>query len=150
MSDKDYYLDQVKQCVSFIFNEKSSGEKNPIGTGFFVSIGSEHGNPVYFVTAKHVLQKDSGEFYDKIFLRLNSKETGFAGYIDLNLTKYVVLTHSDESVDLAATLLYPNPNFFDYRLITQDYFANSTILKKKNIREGSNVFFPGLFHKFLW
>ena len=148
MSDKDYYLDQVKQCVSFIFKEKSSGEKEPIGTGFFVGIKLEYGDAVYLVTAKHVLQKCPGEFYDKIFVRLNAKETGFAEYMDIDLTKYVILTHSDESVDLAATFLRPNPNFFDYRLITQDYFSNSIILKKKNIREGSNVFFPGLFTNF--
>ena len=72
MSDKDYYLDQVKQCVSFIFKEKSSGEKEPIGTGFFVGIKLEYGDAVYLVTAKHVLQKHPGEFYDKIFVQLNT------------------------------------------------------------------------------
>jgi hypothetical protein len=69
MSDNDYYLDQVKQCVSFIFIEDSGGEKKPIGTGFFVGIKSEHGDHVYLVTAKHVLKKESGEFFDKVFVR---------------------------------------------------------------------------------
>jgi hypothetical protein len=146
MSD-DYYLNQVKKCITFIFTQKYSELVDPVGTGFFVSTKSEFGNAVYLVTAKHVLQTDSGEIYGKILVRINTK-SGLTENIELDLSQHPVLTHPDENVDLAATLLHPCEEYFDYLSITEDYFTNDTILVEKNIREGSRVFFAGLFSHF--
>lgn len=57
------------------------------GTGFFVGIKHESrdGYVVYLVTAKHVLRNpDTNKFYDKILLRLNTKE-GRVEYISVDL-----------------------------------------------------------------
>ena len=147
MMSNEYYLDQIKKCVTFIFNEKDRGKPEPIGTGFFVSIKLKSQDAVYFVTAKHVLHFKSGKLRDKVLLRINTKN-GTAEFIELELSKHVILTHPDENVDLVATVLYPDTNYYDFLIIPQDYFTNTDILVQKNIREGSTVFFAGLFANF--
>jgi hypothetical protein len=76
------------------------------------------------------------KFYDKILLRLNTKK-GTVEYIDLDLSKHTILSHPDDDVDLAATLLYPSQDSYDYLYIPEDYFTNTDILVQKGIREGS-------------
>jgi hypothetical protein len=142
-----YYLDQVKKCVTFIFLEKDVQRIEPVGTGFFVSIKFTLYDAVYLVTAKRILQTRSGTFYNKILIRLNTKR-GTVEYIELDLSKHVILTHPDGNVDLVATLLYPDSNYFDYLIIPQDYFTNTDILFQKDIRVGSTAFFAGLFANF--
>ena len=141
----EYYLDQIKKCVTFIFNEKDERKIEPIGTGFFVSIKLKSHDAVYFVTAKHILHFKSGKLRDKVLLRINTKK-GMPEFIELKLSKHVILTHPDENVDLVATVLYPDTKLlYDYLIISQDYSANTESSVQKNIREGSTVFFAGLF-----
>jgi hypothetical protein len=147
----DFYLDQIKKCVTFIFSEKSNQQVDPIGTGFFagIKVNSGHWHAVHLVTARHILVSATGKFYDNVLLRLNTKE-GTVEYIELDLSKHVSLTHPDEGVDLAAILLYPPQDRFDYLYILEDYFTNSDILIQRNIREGSRAFFAGLLANFAY
>lgn len=70
----EYYLDQVKKCVTFFFVEQG-GKMHPIGTGFFVGIKLEKDvHAVYLVTAKHVLQSNTGQVLSKVLIRLNTKK----------------------------------------------------------------------------
>jgi hypothetical protein len=78
------------------------------------------------------------KFYDKFLVRLNTNR-GSVEYLELDLSKYPLLTYPDESVDLVTTLLYPLPAYYDYLSILQDYFTNRNILLEKNIREGSGT-----------
>lgn len=138
--------------MTFIFIEESNGQLLPQGTGFFVGIKHESrdGYVVYLVTAKHVLRNpDTNKFYDKILLRLNTKE-GRVEYISLDLSKHTILTHPDDNVDLAATLIYPPQEHFNYLYITEAYFTNTDILVQKGIREGSRAFFAGLLANFYY
>jgi hypothetical protein len=147
----EYYLDQVKKCVTFIYNLA----REPLGTGFFVGIKLENGggDAVYFVTAKHVLSPSKifppPNYYDALYIRLNLIG-GTSEYMGLPLSyaPEFILNNEDENIDLAAMLLNPPQNRYDYMYIPQDYFTDSDILQKKNIREGSNVLFAGLFPKF--
>jgi hypothetical protein len=142
----EYYLDHVKKSVTFIFDPVGRS----LGTGFFVGIQLEHGggDAVYFVTAKHVLSPSEifppPNYYDSLYIRLNLIG-GTAERIGLPLSMEPILTHEDENIDLAAIPLYPPQDRYDYLYIPQNYFTDDNILKKKNIREGSNVFFAGLF-----
>ncbi|MGA9170082.1 MAG: serine protease [Nitrososphaeraceae archaeon] len=145
LMSSEFYLDQVKKCVTFIFEEKGNGII-PLGTGFFVGIQSQSDlHAVYFVTAKHVLQ--SAYVQGKVLLRMNTTK-GNLEYIEIDLARHVILTHPDVNVDIAATLLYPPQDHFDYLYIPQAYFVDNIVLKEKNIREGSRAFFAGLFGKF--
>ncbi len=138
----EHYLNQVKNCVTFLF----ANENPPIalGTGFFASVKTKYGDIVYLVTAKHVIQNSSGKFYNSILYRLNTIN-GSSRYIILNITEFILLTHPDKDVDLVAILQYPPQDEYDYLYIPQEYFTNNEILNEKNIREGAKVFFSGLF-----
>ena len=108
----------------------------------------------YILTAKHVLSPSKifppPNYYDALYIRLN-RIGGIAERIGypLSFAPEYILTHDDENVDLAAMLLNPPPDRYDYLYIPEvPYFTDSDILQKKNIREGSDVFFAGLFSKF--
>jgi hypothetical protein len=137
--------------VTFIFLENSNQEVQPLGTGFFVGIKiNSDQHAVYFVTANHVLMsRTTGKYYEKVLLRLNTKK-GTVEYIELDLSKHVILAHPDPKVDLAATILYPPQDHFDYLYILDDYFTDSKILAEKGIKEGSRAFFAGLLANFAY
>jgi hypothetical protein len=137
--------------VTFVFHEKSNQQVEARGTGFFVGLKLDGDYyAVYFVTAKHVLWKPgTEEFYDKVLLRLNTKK-GSVEYIELELFKHRILIHPDKGVDLAATILCPPQDYYDYLYLSQDYFTTSDILAEKKIREGSRAFFAGLLANFAY
>jgi hypothetical protein len=81
---------------------------------------------VYFVTAKHVLQSASDNVQGKVLLRMNTNK-GNLEYIKIDLARHVILTHPDVNVDLAATLLYPPQDHFNYLYIPQAYFVDDTL-----------------------
>jgi len=59
----DSFITQLKKSVGFIYIKKDN-KFSPAGTGFFVSILTGYDpskSYIYFVTAKHVLQKNNGE-----------------------------------------------------------------------------------------
>jgi hypothetical protein len=148
---QEFYLHQARKCVTFIFLEKSNQQVQPLGTGFFVGIkDNSDQHAVYLVTAKHVLiSKTTRKYYERVLLRLNTKK-GTVEYIELDLSKHVILTHPNDRVDLAATILYPPQDKYDYLYLLDDYFTNSKILAEKKIREGSRAFFAGLLANFFY
>ena len=73
---------------------------------------------------------------------------GISERVTLSFAPDYILTHDDENIDLVAYLLNPNQDRYDYYFIPQERFTDDNILRKKNIREGSNVFLAGLFSKF--
>jgi hypothetical protein len=63
----EYYLDQIKKCVTFVFDLS----EKPLGTDFFASIKLEKGGyAVYFVTAKHVVQDKFGKYLENILHKI--------------------------------------------------------------------------------
>ena len=65
--------------------------------------------------------------------------------LQLNLSRLNIIFHIDKNVDLAAIQIGPDLRLYEYLLLPKAYFITSTILKEKNIREGSTAFFAGLF-----
>ena len=107
--------------------------------------GIHHG--VYLVTAKHVIQGENGGYLPEFFYFLNPKKQA-PGWTRIETAQSKILTHTDENVDLAAILQYPDQEIFDYLYIYEDHFADEKVLEEKGIREGSRAFFPGLFSDF--
>lgn len=142
---------EVKSVVAFIFIEKE-GKLIPNGTAFFVGV-KKPSEPnvfsVYLVTAKHVLYKpNTSEFLDKVFIRLNKKVGGSEISLipikaeDDNKT---VFFHSDTSVDIAVIPFLPDQEKIDFKFLTDDMITTKDAFKALKIREGSDVFFTGLF-----
>jgi hypothetical protein len=149
----------IAKTVSFIFLADDSGNPkiNPDtagpmanGTGFFVLISSENGPGLYgyLVTAKHVLKNEKGEFFKRVYLRINSK-SGDAQFVPLDLVttgeKKNVYLHDDPSVDIAVIPAWPSETTFDVLGIPSAMIKDSEEFKKTTIVEGSDVFFVELF-----
>ena len=142
---------EVKSVVAFIFIEKE-GKLIPNGTAFFVGVKNPSDSNVfsiYLVTAKHVLYKPkTTEFLDKVFIRLNKKVGGSEiGVIPIkaNGDKRTVFFHSDTSVDVAVIPFLPDQEKFDFKFLSDDMITTKDAFKALKIREGSDVFFTGLF-----
>lgn len=143
---------EVKSVVVFIFVASGDGKLIPNGTGFLVGVKNPS-NPkffsVYLVTAKHVLcRPNSPVFFEKVFVRLNKK--GGGSQIDAiplitDGEKQNVFTHNESSVDIAVIPFLPDQEQFDFKFLPDDMITTKTAYKELNIREGSDVFFTGLF-----
>ncbi len=143
---------EVKSVVAFIFIKNEEGKLIANGTGFFIGVKNPS-NPdsfsVYLVTAKHVLYKpNTTDFLDMVFVRLNKKEGGSQiGVVPIIAEgkKRNVFTHSDSSVDIAIIPFLPNQEKFDFKFLPEDMITTKEAFKELKIREGSDVFFTGLF-----
>jgi len=137
-------ISQLKRGIAFVCVEKSSVYEE-IGTGFFCQVPLEDlptQAHTFFVTAKHILKNEDG-FYEKIFLRLNSKE-GEISYFELPI-KDKIIFHEDQTVDLAVIPCFPNRETYDYTLLPGDKLGDKDLLEKFKVIEGDDVFFAGLF-----
>jgi hypothetical protein len=152
----------VKKVVTFVFLADEQGNLRqdpqtklpmPQGTGFFVALkdtSSSSGGYGYFVTAKHVLKDRTGEFFNRVYLRLN-KLSGDAEYVPLDLIQdghSVVFTHSDATVDIAVVPALPNQTVFDFKVLTDEMLTTEESFSKLQLGEGSDVFFAGLLVQF--
>ena len=143
---------EIKSVVAFIFVKNEEGKLIANGTGFFVGVKNPS-NPdsfnVYLVTAKHVLYKqNTTDFLDMVFVRLNKKEGGSQiGVIPIITEdeKRNVFIHSDSSVDIAIIPFLPDQEKFDFKFLPDDMITTKEAFKELKIREGSDVFFTGLF-----
>lgn len=142
---------EVKSLVVFIFIEKE-GKLVANGTAFFVGV-KKASEPtifsVYLVTAKHVLCKpDTTEFLDKVFIRVNKKDGGSeVGIIPIKVAgdNRTVFLHNDASVDIAVIPFLPDQERFDFKFLPDEFITTKEAYNTLKIREGSEIFFTGLF-----
>jgi hypothetical protein len=143
---------EVKSIVAFIFVPDTTGKLVPNGTAFFVGVKDTNKPPGYavnLVTAKHILQlEDRKTFYPVVFVRLNRK-AGDAEILRLDLqpagNSKNVFVHSDPTVDIAVVPALPDENVFDFKFISDDFLTTGEDFQTLKIREGSEIFFTGLF-----
>lgn len=142
---------ETKSAVVFLYAE-IAGKDIPYGTGFFVGIKNPTNANIsyaYLVTARHVLCKPkSNEFLEKIYVRINTTNGGSEKIvipIIIEGNNRTVFTHTDASVDIAVIPFFPDPNKFDFKIIPEEFIATLDTYKMLKIREGSEVFFTGLF-----
>ncbi|MFH1288714.1 MAG: hypothetical protein ABII25_08480 [bacterium] len=147
---------EIKSVVTFVFVTDKEGELIPNGTSFFVGVKkptNTNNFVVYLVTAKHVLLKpNTTEYYDTVFIRLNKKEGGSdtGGIpIKINGENQNVFIHTDSSVDLAVIPFLPDQSKYEFKFIPDDLITTKETYKELNIREGTDVFFAGLFSQYI-
>lgn len=146
---------EVKKVVGFIYKKNDDGKLVANGTGFFVGVSdsTKQITSVNFVTAKHVIKnKETDSFLDTIYIRLNRKDS-LSEIRNLPLylkgPKKNVFSHKDKTVDIAVIPVGPDPILFDYLTLPSDLLTNKKSFKELNIREGTDVFFTGMFTPFL-
>jgi hypothetical protein len=142
---------EIKTTVAFVYVLDKKGEKAPNGTGFFVGVKDPNKKDyfVYFVTAKHVLQTpDRKAWLPGFFLRLNKKD-GTSDEVPVPIilrgTNKTVYIHDDSTVDLAVIPMLPKEDIFDFKFLPDSMLTTKEDFKQLNIREGSEIFFTGLF-----
>ncbi len=142
---------EVKSVVVFVFVEKE-GKLVANGTAFFVGVKKSSEPPifsVYLVTAKHVLYKpDTTEYLDKVFIRINRKDGGSeVSVIPIKVTgnNRRVFLHDDPTVDIAVIPFLPDQARFDFKFLPDEFITTRETYNTLKIREGSEVFFTGLF-----
>ncbi len=149
--DKESIFFQAKKTVAFIFKVDDEKKVSPYGTGFFVSVPVEKSSDRvsgYFVTAKHVLQDEKGNFLPEIVLRLNQRD-GNATYAPYQLNPENILLHEENEVDIAVIPIAPEQTTIDYKFIQHDLISTPEYIKQNQIEEGDDVFFTGLFTSYL-
>jgi hypothetical protein len=147
----------IAKTVTFIFLADDSGAPRtqndaPVanGTGFFVLVENENGpgGYGYVVTAKHVLKDERGEYFKRIFVRINDKKEG-SGFIPIDLVpsgaRQNIYVHDDPTVDIAVVPGWPDEATFDFLAIPTLLIKSKEDFKKSTITAGSDVFFAGLF-----
>jgi len=138
-------IQKIKKSVGFIY-KKTNDEFQVSGTGFFVSVKSERvptKSHMYFVTAKHVLQKSNGEL-NEIALRLNTFDD-HSHLTILSNDKLHFYTHKEDDVDIVVFPCRPNVKTYDYIPVNSDIISTKDIIEKEKIKEGTNILFSGLF-----
>lgn len=144
----------VTSVVCFVFIEKDA-KLIPNGTAFFAAV-KDPSKPSsakgYLVTAKHVLYKhDTTEFLDKVYIRLNKKGGGSEVRtipIKTQGNNQTVFLHSDLSVDIAVIPIFIDQSRFDVKFLPEKFLTTKEEYTKLDIREGSDIFFTGLFTPF--
>ena len=141
----------IKATVGFVYIINNN-KMVPQGTGFFIGVlnpeNKNIGTP-YFVTAKHVLQtSDRKNWLPDFFLRMNKKD-GIAEYIRIPIItegeQKTVYTHTDLNVDLAIMPILINRDIFEYNFLFDSMLTTQKDFKDLKIREGTEIFFTGLF-----
>ena len=137
-----------------MFADEKGGK--PLGTAFFVTVkdpeSGVHSN--YLVTAKHMLQVKRNSkliLLSKIFLRMNVKEAGTEiGSLSLvwEGPEKTVFTHEEATTDLAVIPCGPDADKHDCKRLPIEYLTTRKQFQKLGIREGSEVFFLGLFRQY--
>lgn len=142
-------LKDIKKSISFIFIP-TNDPKNPLipfGTGFFLGVKNEVNLDVYnvyFVTAKHVLQDEKGEYFPEIVLRVNTHKND-SQLIKISTGTIKIYEHPDKDVDIALFACLPDEQLIDFKFIPDVLIAHKDLIDEHEITEGDDVFFTGLF-----
>lgn len=143
-----------KKPVAFIFIKNNADKIVPNGTGFFVSIADSSKIPlnfIYLVTAKHVIQDQlTKKFFDKIYIRINKRNSTFDTIPLQLIAQNGVSFVSEDNVDLAVIPLAPDISRYDYEAIPINVlFKTKEEFDSSYVKEGTNVFYSGLFSPYL-
>lgn len=143
-------ISDIKKCISFIYAVDDTRHAHLMGTGFYVLVTLEN-DPLhqtcYFVTARHVIQDENGEFIQNLLLRQNGLD-GSIVYNILTINPDLVFVHDDPDVDIAVISTTPDTNSIDFLGIPSRLIPSEESIQQIGIREGDDVFFAGLFENF--
>jgi hypothetical protein len=138
--------ENIRKPVAFIAARNTDGEFIFAGSAFWFGKsrkdGSAIADPVYLVTARHVIDALANRGALKIYVRVNLKN-GDASWIETEATDW--LFHpSDPTVDVAIYRMGIPPEC-DHLVIPYDLAVTDDVRKQHGIDLGDEVFVTGLF-----
>ncbi len=149
--------EDIKKVVAFVLVQNENGEYIvPWGTAFFVGVKSpKNDNSVflYLITAKHVLKtEDRKSWLSNICIRLNTIDGGYHKYIlPINPAgdQKSVYLHPDNTVDLAVIPIKFESKMLDIVVLPENMITSKEEFINLDIKEGSEIFFTGLFSYYI-
>lgn len=146
----------IKKVVAFIYYPNDPTNASPDGTGFLVSMPSSADTNTaygYLVTARHVLRPSATNWLPAVVVRLNRRDGTSEKMLlplKVNGPNKNVFTHDDPTVDIAVVPFFPQP-FTNYEclFLPANLVTTEADFKELSIREGSDVFFTGMFDRHL-
>jgi len=142
--------DNIRQCVAFLGVRKANGEFQLAGSVFWV--GQEHApkpegglsqaEPVYAVTARHVIDAIRNIGASEVYLRVNLA-SGNAAWVKSELSDWYA--HPTDSTIDVSILKTGVPNDWDHVVVPYSLCVTETHIKQHEIGLGDEVFVTGLF-----
>jgi hypothetical protein len=136
--------DDIERCVAFIAVRKTDSSYRLAGTVFFIARPIAFDRSFqYAVTARHVIDGIRDLGCDKVYLRLNSKESGWI-MVETPIQGWIPHPDPDQNVDVS---VYPIllPDIADHLCYVITHIAHQEFLKREQVGMGEEVFFAGLF-----
>ena len=138
--------DNVRKCVAFLAAKKTDGEFIFAGSAFWIGESRQDGSgiadPVYLVTARHVIDALANRGATEIYVRVNLTE-GTASWIETKLADWS-FHPEDQSIDIAVTRM-GIPPVCDHLVLPYDLCVSDEVLRNHGVDLGDEVFVTGLF-----
>jgi hypothetical protein len=135
---------EVRKCVAFAAMEMANGEKQLVGTMFFLGREIQGTDRFfhYFVTAKHVIEGIRNKGLTKVFIRLNWKD-GESRWAETDISSwYFHPTNPRVDVAVLRGLL---PEDSDHLVYPLSGIVTPAVIESEQLGHGSEVFLVGLF-----
>lgn len=135
---------KFRKCVAFIGYRMADGTYRVAGTGFFVGLsvpGTQLIDPVYLVTAKHLIKAIADLGLTHVSVRAN-RESGDSVWNETECTAWFL--HPDTACDVAI-LRVGIPAGFDHYAISYEWFFSDSELNQLDGCLGEEVAVVGLF-----
>lgn len=137
----------ITKCVAFVcYLDLVTETLIPIGSVFFIGRIKEGRNndPVYAVTAKHVIEGLLKMAVEDIYILMNTNESSPTSreFFKTHIKNW--FSHTDTSIDVAIIKM-GIPTSCDHLVLPIETFVTPAILEKNEVGLGDNVFITGLF-----
>lgn len=144
----------IRNAVAFIYVKDDSGSIVPNGTGFYIKMDKDSiVNKCYLVTAKHVLQRKNGTFFDRIYIKVPRLSDSILVFVPIKLElagkNKSLFFDADPSVDVAVIDTIPDSKIYRIFGLSSTYLITKSDFDSLGITEGHEVFFTGMFTQYL-
>lgn len=135
---------EILKCVAFVGAKKADGEYSFFGTAFIVGFaeGRSYAKPVFFVTARHVIEGIKRLGATSVWLRINMK-TGQSAWTETAIESWF-FHPTDKAIDVAIVELGISFEL-DHLVFPIERAGTRQVLRDLEVGHGDEVFITGLF-----
>lgn len=137
--------DQLRKCVVFLGYQLASGEYRMAGSAFYIGRvkgDSKKADPVYLVTARHVIDSIKHKGIDAVDARLNLR-TGECDWLKIPMDAWFT-DPSDPTLDVAIVKIGVSDQC-DHLVLPYGMEVNDAVIQENEVGLGDEVFVVGLF-----
>jgi len=142
----------ILHSVCFLYSRAECGEKDVLGTGFFVKVPGKTPGTIphaYLVTAKHLLfhphDKEQRDPRQHVWVRFRNRSSGSTPRVEVTSRWYFGEDEEDVSVDIAVAPFSPPDRSTDFGVIGIGAFVTDEVANDYRIGIGDELSLCGLF-----